>query len=196
MPTECCPMHSQPWPMPLFPPSALFLFSTILYLTMIVVVLCDRWSLTRMVIGRLRLIVPFRNDSNFCTIMYTAKARNIEFVCFWWFAPWHLFWRWAGMKLTASHKDLLLILGVVVAIIISITIWLHDANPKSSQITPPLSPKINSSPVKKIGQAVFKLTLQLRSGVLNSVEWELLFTDLFPTFVAESPPRDSASTVN
>ena len=75
-----------------------------------------------------------------------------------------------SVKMTTSHKDLLLILGIVVAIIISITTWLHDANPKSSQITPPLSPKINSSPVKRIGQTVFKLTLQLGSGVLNSVE--------------------------
>lgn len=75
-----------------------------------------------------------------------------------------------SVKLTASHRDLLLILGIVVAIIISITTWLHDTNQKSSQITPPLSPKVNSTPVKKIGQAVFKLTLQLGSGVLNSVE--------------------------
>ena len=75
-----------------------------------------------------------------------------------------------SVKMTASHKDLLLILGIVVAIIISITTWLHDANPKSSQITPPLSPKVNSTPIKKTGQAFFKLTLQLGSGVLNSVE--------------------------
>ena len=33
------------------------------------------------------LIAPFGNDSNFCTIMYTAKANNIEFSCFCWFAP-------------------------------------------------------------------------------------------------------------
>jgi hypothetical protein len=72
-----------------------------------------------------------------------------------------------GVKLTASHKDLLLILGIVVAIIISITTWLHDGDSKSSRIAPPLSPKINSSQiVKKLGQAVFKLTFQLRSEAL------------------------------
>ena len=64
-----------------------------------------------------------------------------------------------AVKLTASHRDLLLILGIVVAIIISVTTWLHDGDSKSSQITPPLSPKVNSSQVvKKLGQAVFKLT--------------------------------------
>jgi hypothetical protein len=64
-----------------------------------------------------------------------------------------------GVKLTTSHRDLLLILGIVVAIIISVTTWLRDSDSKSSRITPPPSPKANSSQViKKLGQAVFKLT--------------------------------------
>jgi len=69
-----------------------------------------------------------------------------------------------GVKLTASHRDLILILGIVVAIIISVTTWLHDGDSKSSQITHPLSPKVNSSQViKKLGQAVFRINTSVLS---------------------------------
>jgi len=79
------------------------------------------------------------------------------------------FGRGPDVKLTASHRDFLLILGIVVAIIISVTTWLHDGDSKSSRITPPLSPKGNSSQVvKKLRQTVFKLTFQLGSGFLKT----------------------------
>jgi hypothetical protein len=67
------------------------------------------------------------------------------------------------VKLKASHRDLLLLLGILVAVIISITTWLHDPEPQASQITPPLSPKVNTSQVvKKLGKAVLKLGVKIR----------------------------------
>jgi hypothetical protein len=67
------------------------------------------------------------------------------------------------VKLKTSHRDLLLILGILVAAIISITTWLYDPEPQASQIAPPLSPKVNSSQlVKNLGKAVLKLGLKVR----------------------------------
>ncbi len=43
------------------------------------------------------------------------------------------------VKLTASHRDLLLILGIVVALIISFTKWLHHANQIVSDYTSPFT---------------------------------------------------------
>jgi Na+/proline symporter len=65
--------------------------------------------------------------------------------------------------MTASNRDLLLILGIVVAIIISIATWYHSTSSQATlQIKAPISPKKNTSQViKKLGQAFINLT---RSG--------------------------------
>jgi len=66
------------------------------------------------------------------------------------------------VKLKPSHRDQLLILGILVAVIILFTTWLPNPEPQASQITPPLSPRVNTSQVvKKLGQAVLKLAIQL-----------------------------------
>jgi hypothetical protein len=68
-----------------------------------------------------------------------------------------------SVKMKASHRDLLLLLGILVAVIISITTWLHDPEPQASQMAPPPSPKVNTSQVvKKLGQAVLKLGVKVR----------------------------------
>jgi len=68
------------------------------------------------------------------------------------------------VKLKTTHRDLLLILGIVVAVIISISTWLHNPHAQVFQITPSLAPKIDTSQVvKKLGQAVLKLVTQQRS---------------------------------
>jgi len=80
-----------------------------------------------------------------------------DFVCGIFFGDDH------HVKLKTSHRDLLLLLGILVAVIISITTWLHDPEPQASQTAPPLSPKVNTSQVaKKLGQAVLKLAIQQR----------------------------------
>lgn len=62
--------------------------------------------------------------------------------------------------MTASNRDLLLILGIVVAIIISVATWYHSSSSQASmKIKPTLSPKKNTSQViKTLGRAVVNLT--------------------------------------
>ncbi len=62
--------------------------------------------------------------------------------------------------MTASNRDLLLILGIVVAIIISIATWYQSSSSQASmKIKTPLAPKKNTSQViKTLGRAVINLT--------------------------------------
>jgi hypothetical protein len=66
------------------------------------------------------------------------------------------------VKLTTSHKDLLLLLGIIVAIIISLTTWFHNTSSQAIKIAPSLSPKNQTSQVvKKLGRAVIQLTMSV-----------------------------------
>jgi hypothetical protein len=62
--------------------------------------------------------------------------------------------------MTASNRDLLLVLGIIVALIISIATWYHSTTSQANlKIESPLSPQKNASQVvKKIGRAVVNLT--------------------------------------
>jgi len=72
--------------------------------------------------------------------------------------------RWQTMKLISSYKDLILILGIVVAIIVSITTWMNTTSSATSLSYPVHAPKLNSKSVSKIGQIVINLTHSLRRG--------------------------------
>jgi hypothetical protein len=66
--------------------------------------------------------------------------------------------------MTASNRDLLLILGIVVAIIISIATWFHNSSSQAGlPIQSPVSPGIYTSQiVKKLGKAVISATLMVK----------------------------------
>jgi hypothetical protein len=72
--------------------------------------------------------------------------------------------RWQTMKLISSYKDLILILGIVVAIIVSITTWMNTKSSVTSLSYPVHAPNLSPKSVSKIGQTVINLTQPLRRG--------------------------------
>jgi Mn2+/Fe2+ NRAMP family transporter len=74
---------------------------------------------------------------------------------------WHPVWRSYFVKPSSINKGLLLIVGIVVAIIISLTTWLHSSSSQAVQIRPPIPAKSNISEiVQKAGRAFIMLNRQ------------------------------------
>ncbi len=61
--------------------------------------------------------------------------------------------------MTVSNRDLILILGVIVAIIISITTWFHNSPSQTLQSASPDSLRNKTNKVEKIGQVAAKVGL-------------------------------------
>jgi hypothetical protein len=73
-----------------------------------------------------------------------------------------------GVKITTSHKDLLLLLGIVVAIIIAITSWHHSSTLFTTRFTPTIEPQIHATSLAgKSGYALMALARSWWGGIYS-----------------------------
>jgi len=63
------------------------------------------------------------------------------------------------VKITATFKDFILLIGIVIAIITSVITWYHFTNPPVSKMTPVTLPKSSTGEViKKLSKTFFTIT--------------------------------------